>query len=425
MKKLATVIALFLPICGFGQTGMANPTQAKSGLEWGTAASPDAPLVVDQNSHIVVMEYEAWFGPKAVTFHGTAAKPKLQSADMIPVGGGYDSADPAIIAQHVQWLESMELDGAQIEVTNNVACIFNSEAFIKKYVKNCPPSFRIANQIIRDNTANLYSAWSSLGTALKLIPMMGGIDDNVLYKDTDGKNALQKEIEYFGERMCKFPNLNVIYEGRPLMIIYLGAAQDPNPADNPLWYRIRKFLDNHPEITSKYTIRMEAGYLDSQPGLWLNPNTPSGPIEINPKYGFWSVVDRLNPTCTGSLCPYYPTYNLAGPRVENFTVSIATAGQTGWGCPNPNAKPYCEDASLRFGDDHEYVTLEAFMKYARQLQPIFLIVDQFNEYVKPDEGFDANTIDDTEPTNLWGYSALSAVRQQVKLYRQSIVSDAP
>ena len=46
------------------------------------------PLVVDETSHVVVMEYEAWFGPNAVTFQGAAAMPILQSADMIPVGGG-------------------------------------------------------------------------------------------------------------------------------------------------------------------------------------------------------------------------------------------------------------------------------------------------------------------------------------------------
>jgi hypothetical protein len=28
------------------------------------------PLVADHNSHLVVMEYENWFGPKAVTFQG-------------------------------------------------------------------------------------------------------------------------------------------------------------------------------------------------------------------------------------------------------------------------------------------------------------------------------------------------------------------
>jgi len=58
------------------------------------------------------------------------------------------------------------------------------------------------------------------------------------------------------------------------------------------------------------------------------------------------------------------------------------------------------------------------MAYSRQLAPIFLIIDQFNEYVQPDEGFDANTDDDTEPADLWGFGALNAVRKQIKMYRQ-------
>ncbi len=386
------------------------------------SADPNRPLVVGENSHAVVIEYEAWFGPNAVTFQGTAAKPKLQSADMIPVGGGYDSADPAVIQQHVAWLEYMGMDAATIDLTNNVACIFNSEWFVRKYVPNCTPVFRGGNQTIRDNTGNLYSAWSKLGTPLKMIPMMGGIDNNVLYQDTDGKNALEKEIAYFGARMSKYPALNVIYQGKPLMLIYLGAAQDPNPADHPLWFRIRKFLKRHPEIARQYTFKMVAGYLDSQPGLWATPGTPDGPVEINPEYGFWSVVDRLNTSCTEPLCPYYPTYNVrrskAGSRVENFTASIATAGQNGWGCPNPDSPPYCPDASLRFGEDRSYAALDSFMAYAAQLAPIFLIIDQFNEFVPPDEGFDANTDDDIEPANLWGRGALHAVRRQIKLYRQ-------
>ena len=386
---------------------------------WAVSAGlPNKPLVVDQNSHVVMMEYEAWFGPKAVTFQGTAATPKLQSLDMFPVGGGYDSADPAVIWQHVKWLEYMGVDAAQIETTNNVACVFNSEAFIKKYVRNCTPSFRAMNQNIRDNTGNLYPAWSNLGTPLKLVPTMGGIDDNVLYKDIDGKTALEKEIAYFGQRMQKYPALNVIYEGRPLMLIFVGAAQDPDLGHNPLWYRIEKFLAAHPEISNKYTFRLVAGYLDSQPYLWVNPSTPTGPVAIAPQYGFWSWVDRLNTSCTNALCPYYPTYNQVDSRAENLTVSIATAGQDGWGCPNPNAPPYCEDASIRFGEHHSYSTLDAFMKYARQIKPIFLILHQFNEYVMPDEGFDANSIDDVDATDLWGLSALTAVRQQILLYRQ-------
>jgi hypothetical protein len=45
------------------------------------------------------------------------------------------------------------------------------------------------------------------------------------------------------------------------------------------------------------------------------------------------------------------------------------------------------------------------------------MVHQFNEFVPPDEGFDANTDDDIEPANLWGFGALDAVKQQIAIYR--------
>jgi len=390
-----------------------------SALATASSSTPAGPLIADANSHVVVMEYEAWFGPKAVTFQGAAAMPLLQSSDMQSVGGGYDSADPAVIQKHVAQFEQLGIDAAIADLTNNVSCIFNSEWFVRRYVTYCTPSFRTYNQNIRDNTGNFYPAWTKLGTNLKLIPLLGGIDNNVIYKDIDGKTALQKEIEYFGALMQQYPERQVIYEGKPLMLIFLGAAQDPNRADRPLWVRIREFLSDHPELSSQYTFKLMAGYLDSQPGLWLNQGPPTGPIEVNPEYGFWSWVDRLNPTCTVSpYCPYYPSYNQAGSRVENFTVSIATAGQNGWGCPNSEAPPYCPDDSLRFGKGEAYDTFDSFMTYARQLDPIFLIIHQFNEFVPPDEGWNANTDYDIDPSNLWGPSALKAVETQIEIYRQ-------
>jgi hypothetical protein len=386
-----------------------------------SSSTPTGPLVVDANSRIVALEYEAWFGPNAVTFQGTAAMPLLQSEDMQSVGGGYDSADPIVIAQHVSWMEYMGIDAAISDLTNNVSCIFNSEQFVRKFVPNCTPDFRFYNQAIRDNTGNLYPAWTTLGTRLKLIPLLGGIDGNVLLKDIDGKTAFEKEIEYFGALMQKYPDRTVIYQGKPLMLIFLGAAQDPDTADNPLWFQIRKFLSAHPEITSQYTFKEMAGYLDSQPSLWLNQGTPDAPVEINPEYGFWSWVDRLNPSCTLPLCPYYPSYNeihnQSRSRVENFTASIATAGQNGWGCPNTNAPPYCPDDALRFPQDGKYATFDSFMTYARRLDPIFLILHQFNEFVPPDEGWNADTDDDVEPANLWRFGALETLKHQINLYR--------
>jgi hypothetical protein len=414
---LASLLGLFVQM----------PATAIAAPQTTPGATPSAPLVVNENSHILVLEYEAWFGPNAVTFQPSAAKPFLQSADMQSVGGGYDSADPAVIQQHVAWIEDMGFDAAISDLTNNVSCIFNSAWFIQKYLPNCTQAARLQNQSIRNNTGNLFPAWSALGTPLKLIPLLDGADPDVLYVDLDGKTSFEKEINYFGARMREFPDLTVIYEGKPLMLIFLGAAQDPNAADNPLWLQIREFLKNNPEIAGQYTFKMMAGYLDAQPGLWATQGVPAAPVAINPEYGFWSWVDRLNTTCTTRTCPYYPSYNeittQTGSRVENFTASIATAGiESGWGCPHPDFLPYCSDDSLRYAADGSYATFHFFMSFARQLDPIFLIVHQFNEFDPPDEGFDANTDDDIEPANLWGTGALSAVKSEIQAYRSSISS---
>jgi len=57
------------------------------------------------------------------------------------------------------------------------------------------------------------------------------------------------------------------------------------------------------------------------------------------------------------------------------------------------------------------------MNYAAKLDPIFLIVHQFNEFGKPDEGFDENTDDDIEPANLWG-DDLDIVKDEIQKYRE-------
>ncbi|MGB0029564.1 MAG: hypothetical protein WBP77_00140, partial [Candidatus Sulfotelmatobacter sp.] len=59
------------------------------------------------------------------------------------------------------------------------------------------------------------------------------------------------------------------------------------------------------------------------------------------------------------------------------------------------------------------------------LDPIFLIIHQFNEFVPPDEGFDANTTDDIELASLWGFGALEAVKQQIRLYRHNTGAESP
>jgi hypothetical protein len=176
---------------------------------------------------LVVLEYEAWFGPHAVTFQEAEAMPILQSKDMQSVGGGYDSTDPHIIAQHLKWMEYMGVDAASIDLTNNVGCIFSTGPPSSKFRNPVNAQFRNMNRAIRNNTGNFYPAWSKLGSPVKLIPLLGCQTKLDLQKGTDGKSGFQKEIEYFGSLMKRYPQLNVAYLGHPLMLVYVGTPVDP------------------------------------------------------------------------------------------------------------------------------------------------------------------------------------------------------
>ncbi len=378
------------------------------------AATADGPLYVSDGSHVVILEYEAWFGPNAVTFQDAEAMPILQSADMQGLGGGYDSADPHVIRQHVSWMEYMGVDAASIDVTNNVGCIFSTGPVSRKFCNPPNELFREQNRQILKNTGNLYPAWTKLRTPLKLVPLLGCQTPLDLAVGSDGKTGMQKEVEYFGRLMTEYPQLSVVYLGHPLMMLYVGT-----PVDTSIVARAKDVLHTS-GLDAKYTIRITGGYLDSQSTFWKNPNqAPDGPIEIAPQYDFWSVVDRYKPEFA-----LYPTYNVVPGtqrRVENLTVSIATAGQNGWGCPQPE---YCLDDALRYAGDAPgsgYVTFRNFMVLASQLQPRFLIVDQFNEFTMSDEGWDPETSDDSEPTqphNGWGYSAIKAIHDDISMYRR-------
>lgn len=376
-----------------------------------TAASAGAPISADGRSRVVILEYEAWFGPNAVTFQNAEAMPVLQSRDMQRVGGGYDSADPHVISQHVAWMQYMGIDAASVDVTNNVGCIFSTGPVSREFCNPASEQFRSQNRQILLNTGNLYPAWTRLRTSLKIVPLLGCQTWLDLRPGSGGKSGFQKEVEYFGHLMATYPMLDVRYLGRPLMWVYVGTPVNVNILGGCKAVLRKAGLDD------QYTFRIAAGYLDSQPAFWAHPREqPDGPIEIAPRYGFWSVVDRYKPSY--HLFPTYTPGAGGFSGAENLTVSVATSGQTGWGCPQP---AYCLDDALRYeGATVKYGTLDAFMALAAQLRPRFLIVDQFNEFAQPDEGWDAQTSDDTEPTRLphgWGYTGIQAVHDALAAYR--------
>jgi hypothetical protein len=463
-----------MPSCGRISTVLTAVTLAFMATARAAPAAPNGPLIVGNSSHVVVMEYEAWFGPHAVTFPPASLSPRplLSSADMRRVGGGYDSEDPTVIQTHVGLLESMGIDAVTLDLTNNVSCIFDTgpDSTNPALLNPCGQStadrnhgFQLAMQQIAANDANLYAAWTGLGTPLKIIPMLACQDNGCLtpYEakgkprgfgvdpcpaipgipvgsldgnpSITGTTSFEKELTFFGDLMQQYPNLNVVYHGKPLVLVFVP----PGILGDTCVMRGLQRLIAANGFGKQFTFRMLSGYFDTDSIFWNEPSgyQPTGPIPLKRGYGaiWWSGGDRLN-----QQFGHYPSYNPTdeGRRVENLAVSISTPGEDGWGtwpkhCKAappvdppldtcPKGTDYYVDTSLRNEGGVPYSTLTNFMTYADQLDPIFLIVDQFNEFQLPDEGWDANTTDDIEPADDGiGSGAVNAVQQAIEQYRGS------
>lgn len=144
------------------------------------------------------------------------------------------------------------------------------------------------------------------------------------------------------------------------------------------------------------------GLIDSQFDHWDKVWGVAGMREVSPSYQLWTWVDRYNPSYN-----LLPSYTTAGSRVEAFTVTSA-ANST------DQANLWGADATLYNGG----ATLTAFFALARQLNPIFLIVDTFNSFASNrDEGVDIEHSNDIEPTKQWGFTKFNVAEQDLLAYR--------
>jgi len=149
------------------------------------------PLNVNDASHVVVMEYEAWFGRRTGVAPQSNVTTCLQSTDMQQLGGGYDSADPAAIAQHIKWLEQMGIDAVTLDLTNNVSCIFDGDN--RNIIDHVCPNhqFRHRQLAIRDNVGNLYPAWNGF----KEKPGGGRPAGRLLEGNSNGRGGNPSQLE--------------------------------------------------------------------------------------------------------------------------------------------------------------------------------------------------------------------------------------
>src|SRR5207244_3465214 len=128
----------------------------------------------------------------------------------------------------------------------------------------------------------------------RIAVMLGAQNQNGLpAENTIFSGGLNREADYvYDHLVSKNPDLYFSYDGKPLLIVYLGTPAAFNPP--PSW------------TDPRFTVRWMSGFLDSQPALY------GGRLAKN---RFWSWMDRT------------PTPAYLDQHVEAVTVTQAYPGQ--------------------------------------------------------------------------------------------------
>lgn len=386
------------------------------------------PLVINTNSKIVVMEFEPWFGPDAIRFGvywQPFYKPLKISSNMVAQGGGYDSGDPTIIKQQASEIQGVGADAILVDLSNAVGCLFNYKLCTGNTDAEKLAAYNGGITTLKNNVSTIYQQLHELSlkgeTHLKIIPLIGAQETDGFSIGSNGKNGVQMETDFFLELQKKYPELSVIYEGKPLMTYYHGASQPLSSDSNALWFKTEQTLKGISAITGKsyensITYRHVGGFFDDQPLNRVSTNSVSAIKKGSgrPLTGFWSFIDRYNPTYK-----YYPSYNTGNGGIEAFTASYAAPGRGTLGTANAWGTPpstHAADATLAKNGE----SFKSYITKAIELRPTFLLINQWNEYVA-DQGFDRETFEDIEPNTLVQFERYNVVKSEIEKYKKAVI----
>jgi len=288
-----------------------------------------------------------------------------------PLLGEYSSLDPRVLRQQALWFDEMGFNAVELDWTNNLTVPFPS-----KEAKECIAAMDA-----------LLKVYASMPQHPKLLMLMG--PENNLWRDSkDVYNGpwFKAQMEYVYSHYIgnpKYRDMFVQYDGKPLMLYYLNGPRfvaPPNLSD--------------PRYTTRYV------------GAWLQ-------FTHEQRYGVWSWYDQ-EPT---------PTMRTGQAEALTVTDGYPSVHTTATGLNNWAAK----DA----GGKNDGLTYRRQWEVAMRTKPRFLFVNQWNEFVPPDQ-YNANMSNDLEPTLLtekddsrasgWGSYYMDLTREEISRYHAALGS---
>ena len=291
-----------------------------------------------------------------------------------PLLGEYSSLDPRVLRQQALWFNEMGVNAVELDWTNNL-----TKPFPSKEARECIAAMDA-----------LLKVYASMPQHPKLLMLMG--PENNLWRDS--KNVyngpwFKAQMEYVYSHYLGNPEYRemfVQYEGKPLMLYYLNGPRFVAPPD----------LSN-PRYTTRYV------------GAWLQ-------FTHEERYGVWSWYDQQ------------PTPTMHNGKTEALTVTdgYPSVGGTATGLNNWAA----ENA----GGKNDGMTYRHQWEMALRTKPRFLFVNQWNEFVPPDQ-YNANMSNDLEPTIFtekddprasgWGSYYMDLTREEIARYHAAPAASRP
>lgn len=398
-------------------------------------------------------------------------------------GAGYYSYDPEVIEYHAGLLDQMGIDIIGADLTNNVyldfaggsssgpirdgsAAVYSSDPQGTWNLGEHPPkagsvkadaeyvSFRALLETL-DNLAE------SGPHDLKVVPTLGaawdanptnGPDvppDDAKYNDFpaslrplpgDTLSPFQYQLKWALTQLNLFPNRKVIYEGKPLVMVFVAFGGPHKhvtiPADpyyNPNQTVVAMQLEieqQAADLASLYgstyaaTIRTTGGFHENDSQTWMiKPETPDpnkpGSFLISQDNGsdiipmvrtvdrLWSYQERLNGWYTNAYSAYTGHPQLQ--RAEFASVSTTSGDQVLNGVTAPNSWLPARNGG------HANVQ----MSMAKTKNPLFVFLSKWNHFISHDSGFTQETTTDMEPTlaTQWGSKVYDGIKNAISSYK--------
>ena len=310
------------------------------------------------NGRLVGITYATWFPfPTAWSDDGGCVwgTPEL---------GFYDSADPAVIRQHAEWLADAGVDFILIDWSNNI---------------DASNPARRDLHAIEEATEALFDVYAQLPRHPRIAIMIGGGGGRENY--TNGRIQAKADQVYAAFiNNPRYRRLYQNYRGRPLLVDYVGT---PCPFSSGVV----------PWDDGRFTVRHMTGFLSDQPVL-LSADRVS-------RFGFWSWEDR------GAQ-----SYPVVDGRPEFMVVSAAVRGDPcGWPCAHQR--------QTREGGR----TFRSQWARAQSIGVDVALVQSWNEWTgcraRPGEEMNAERSNDIEPSREHGRFYLDLLTEEIARFKQS------